>query len=212
MHKLDSLTQAVSFVVDSASHSDHHPVDRLVVLVPVDADSTPATHRVWELANAIGARIQFLGLCKDPAYEPSLRRQLVTMSALVADQRISAEAKVEIGTNWVTAVKTNLQEGDLIVCFAEQRAGLFHRPLSQILESNLNTTVYVLSGFQPPERPRSNWSVSLMMWAGFIGIIAFFFWAQVKLTQLPDDWAHTLLLYLSLFAEVGLIGVWNSLF
>ena len=71
------------------------------------------------------------------------------MSAMVNYGEVSAEAKVEIGTSWVDVVKRNYQTGDMIVCFAEQRAGLLHRPLSQILESNLNFPVYILSGLYP---------------------------------------------------------------
>src|SRR5688572_6714012 len=113
----------------SAQGNAPDPERRLVVLVPADSDYTTATRRIWELAVATGSSVLLLSLCKDRAEEPSLRRQLVTMSALVRDGRISTEANVEIGTNWLHFVKANYQAGDMIVCFAEQRAGLLHRPL-----------------------------------------------------------------------------------
>ena len=55
------------------------------------------------------AHVQFLGLYSDPAQEPqSAARQLVTMSAMVNDGRVSAEADVVFGKDWVEVVKTRL--------------------------------------------------------------------------------------------------------
>ena len=189
----------------------HEPARRLIVLVPdMESDYIPAIRRIWELANAQHARIQFLGLCKDAAKEPSLHRQLVTMLALMGDE-VSTEAKVEIGMSWVDAVKRNSQTGDMIVCFEEQRAGLLHRPLSQILESNLNFPVYILSGLYP-QKSKSNWLSEVIVWSGFIGIIICFCILQVKIVQLPKDWFQNVLFVLSLIPEFWLILVWNNLF
>ena len=211
MTKIDPQLQAKSIALSLASQSSRGLASHLIVLVPDDEDYTAATRRIWELANAHYASVQFLGLCKDVEDEPSLRRRLVTMSALVKDGNVSAEAKVEIGTNWVDFVKRNYQTGDMIVCFEEQRAGLLHRPLSQILESNLNFPVYILSGLYP-QKSKSNWLSQVIVWSGFIGIIICFGILQVKIVQLPKDWFQNILLILSVIPELGLIWVWNNLF
>jgi len=185
----------------------------LVVLVPAsELDTANTARKVWELAHTFEGRIQFLGLCSDASQELSLRRQLVTMSAMVADGNGSVDSKIVFGKNWLDVVKSNWHTGDVIVCFAEQHTGLMKKPLSQILEANLNATVHVLSGLYPPNPTRPNWLPGALIWAGSIGIIAGFFWLDVKITQMPQDWAHTILLYLSLLLEVGLIWVWNTLF
>ncbi len=220
MNKFDTKPQTISFAMAAASQSDAstplntRPVSagRLIVLVPSDLDYSSLTRRIWQLAIATGKHVQFLGLCQDAAEEPSLRRQLVTMSALVGDTRVTAEAKVEIGTNWVDVVKTHYRAGDMIVCFAEQRAGLFHRPLSQILESNLGATIYILSGLYAQSTSRSHWLSQVIVWVGSFGILAGFFWLQVRISQLPKDPAQTVLLILSAGVEIWLIWVWNSLF
>jgi hypothetical protein len=188
------------------------PVRRLIVLVSTDSDQIALTHQVWNLANATGMRVLFLGLCKDAAQEPALRRALITMSALIQDGRVCAEAKIEIGTNWVDIVKQNYQSGDRIVCFAEQQVGILHRPLSQILESNLGATVYILSGLYPEGHTGSSWLLQLMAWSGAIGIIVGAAILQIRITSLPQDWVQTTLLILSVFGEVWLIWAWNSLF
>lgn len=196
----------------SMQGSARGPARSLIVLVPADLDYTTATRRIWELAHAQCAGVQFLGLCQDPVQELGLRRQLVTMSALVGDGKVPTEAKVEIGTNWVDVVKRHYRAGDMIVCFAEQRAGLFHRPLSQVLESNLSAPVYILPSLSPASASRTNWLAQGMGWVGSFGIMAGFFWLQVKISQLPQDAAQTVLLILSVAVEIWLIWLWNSLF
>ena len=231
MNKFDTAPQTTSFAVATTSQSDastlRHslrsqgnaslstgpvPAGRLIVLVPFDSDYAAATRRIWELAVATCTRVLFLGLCQDMAEEPSLRRQLVTISALVGDGRVVAEAKVEIGTNWVNAVKRNYQAGDMIVCFAEQRAGILHRPLSQILESKLNMPVYILSGLYTQDSPQSNPFAQISAWMGSIGIIIGSSLLQIRIAATPQDWAQTTLLILSVVFEAWLIWVWNSIF
>jgi hypothetical protein len=164
------------------------------------------------LANTFGRHILFLSLCADAAQESSLRRQLITMSAMVQNSKICAEVQVELGSNWVKAVKSNVQDGDMIVCFAEQRAGLLHKPLSQILRANLNTPVYIFSGLYPQNPPRPHWLSQGMAWIGSMGIIVGSFILQIQIVSLSENWAQTTLLILSVIGEVLAIWGWNSLF
>src|SRR5919108_4299833 len=216
MHKLIHKHQESFFAMTTASSSDTSIVrttgsSRLIVLVPADLDYGPATRRIWELAVAAGRRVQLLSLCKDFVEESSLRRQLILMSALVGDMRISTEAKVEVGANWVDAAKRNYQTGDIIVCFAEHRDGLFLKPLNQILEANLDAPVYTLSSLYTQEYSSANWVSQAILWTGWIGIIAGFFLLQSRIALLPIDWTETTLLILSVTLEFGLIWVWNNL-
>ena len=222
MNKLDvqhpSLTypsdfSAVQLAEEIVSVSaELKPAGRLIVLIPPDADYALATKRIWKLALETGMPIQLIGLCQDWSQEPSIRRGLVTISALICDGRVCAEAKVEIGTSWVEVAKNNYQPGDMIVCFAEQHAGLFQRPLSQILQSNMKAPMYILSGLIPENPARSNWLSQIMVWLGSIGIIAGSALLQIRITSLSENWAQTTLLILSVIGEAWLIWGWNSLF
>jgi hypothetical protein len=182
---------------------------RLLVLVPASADYSAATRRSWELAQATAMHVQLLGLCEDAAEEPCLRRGLVTMASLLQDSGISVETKVDIGTDWVDIVKTHYETGDMIVCFAEQRTGLLRRPLSQVLESNLKATVYIVSSLVP-QRSTSNSLSQLRTWLGFIGIIIGFGILQANIVQLPEGWLQNILLILSTIPEFWLIWVWGG--
>lgn len=210
MSKFD--ISSVSLASPLGSHPDLRPARRLIVLVPADADSAAATRRVWELANALECHILFLSLCTDAAQEASLRRQLITMSAMVQNGKVCTEVCVEAGSNWVNAVKSDLQDGDMIVCFAEQRAGLLQRPLSQILRANLDTPVYILSGSYSPHPSQPSLLSQIFGWMGSIAIIAGSFLLQIRITSLSENWAQTTLLILSVIGETLLIWGWNSLF
>ncbi len=184
---------------------------RLIILIPPDSDCTSLTRRICKLASETNSDVQLLGLCKDPNQELALRRELVTVSALMRDAKVFVEMRVEVGSNWPDAVKRDYQDGDMLVCIAEQPVGIRRRPLSQILESTLKAPVYILSETKSTVS-HSNVFSQVITWSGFIGIIIGFFILQVKISQLPNDWFQTLLFILLLIPEFGLIWVWNSLF
>jgi len=208
MTHIDSIPPSLASF--TASLSLLEPAQRLIVLVPdLEWDYIPAIHRIWELANFQPARVLFISLCKDPKQELSLRRALVILSAMVQDGKITVEMNVEIGMNWVDVVKRNYEMGDTVVCFAEQRVGLLHKPLSQILQSNLKIPVYILSGLY---RQNSDWLSQVIVWSGFIGIMIGFYMLQVKIVQIHKDSFQNILLILSIIPELGLIWAWNNLF
>ena len=211
MDKIDS--NPPSLTLFPASVSGPESACRFIVLVPdLEWEYVPAIHRIWELANAQHARVLLISLCKDSSQELSLRRALVILCAMLQNGKVPVETDVEIGMNWVDVVKRNYRTGDTIVCFAEQRAGLFYRPLSQVLQSNLDIPIYILSGLYPPRPSTLRMFPLFAMWLGFISIIAGFFLLQIRVVSLPRDWAQTTMLILSVIAELWLIWIWNNLF
>lgn len=190
---------------------DLEPVRRLIVLVPsIEVDLTDVTRRIWDLADATGAHIKFLGLCQDATQEPELRRILVTMSAMVNYDHISAEMEVIVGRDWPGAVKSHIHHSDMIVCIEGQQTGLLREPLSRILHSDLDLPVYILSGLDFQERPRSSWSARSAAWIGSIAIIIGFLLLQVKIIQTAKDWIVALEMA-STAIEFWLIWAWNGL-
>ena len=189
------------------------PSERLVVLIP-DEESVDneLAHRIWVLASPSGLQVLFLALCSDAGEEVNLRRQLVTQAAAIQDNRVSVGIQIEYGNDWIEKLKPVLRPGDTIVCFAGQQTGWQHRPLSQVLSSNFKAPVHILSSPHPPPGDTKSGLLSqVVSWTGSIGIILGFFWIQVRIDQLPKDWAHTTLLCLSVAIEISLIWLWNSL-
>src|SRR5688572_9187174 len=100
MNKLNA--QPTPLTLSPASPSTLGPAHWLIVLVPnVEADLVPATRRVWELANAGGKRVRFIGLYENAAQELSLRRQMADMSAMMGSAGIYTETEVVAGSNWI---------------------------------------------------------------------------------------------------------------
>ena len=210
MNQMDTTSSTLT--LPPASLSKLEPARRLIVLVPdLEADFMPAMRRIQILANAQQAHILLLSLCKNSRQEPSLRRRLITLSAMLQNGHLLADVEVEIGTNWVTTVEGLYQSGDTVVCFAEQRTGLLQQPLSQILQSNLKLPIYILSDLYP-QRPKVNWLSQVIAWSGSVGVITGFFILQINILQISKDGLQSLLLVLSLIPEFWLIGALNNWF
>lgn len=188
-------------------------IRRLIILIPdVDSITAELAHEIWKLASPSGLDVLFFGICSNIREEPYLRRELVTMAAAIQDSRISVDIRIELGNDWIEIVRTILRSGDTLVCLSGQQEGLQHGSLSQVFNSNLGAPVYILSGLHSlTKSSRSDFFSQLVSWVGSIVIILGFFWIQVKIEQMPKDWAHTTLIYLSIFIEIGLIWLWNSL-
>ena len=210
MTKID--LNSTILTMPSVSQSDFESVRRFIVLVPsLEADFTLVTRRVWELANAMGAHVLFIGLYSDATQEPSLRRELVTMSAMVNYGKVSAEVEVLFGRDWVGVVRSRLQAGDMLMCFVEKRPGLSYGPLSQILESDLDLPLYYLTGLYPQDDSHRNWLTQAAAWIGSIAIISGFFFLHVWIGDFAKDWA-TVFQLISIFVEVWLILAWNGIY
>ncbi len=211
MNKINSLSAPV--VYSSASTFDRGPARRLIVLFPASASDDPAiTHRIWEMASSTGLDVLFISLCNEYNEEAQLRRKLVTMAAVVRDRVVSTEIMIESGRDWVAMAKSAWRQGDVLACYGWHKVGLRRRSLYEALRSSLDATVYVLADELPMSPTRSKVLAQTLAWVGSIVIIAGFLLAEVQIVRLPQDWTHSLLLYLCLFMEVGLIWGWNSIF
>ncbi|MBI5934286.1 MAG: hypothetical protein HY867_11310 [Chloroflexi bacterium] len=186
---------------------------RLVVLVSDSEMDAPAVaRRILDIAEAFHSPILFLGLCSDKLQESSLRRQLVILSAMVRDEALAFETRIEIGKDWVNLVRSNSREGDVFVCFSRQTAGQRGSMYHSLLQSDFASTVYVLDDLIPTEQGRAPWLSSALAWTGSILIILGFLWLQVNALPLPNHAVSALTLMLSIPIEVWMILGWNSLF
>jgi hypothetical protein len=210
MTQLNSANHSISLPFDA--RSDIEPVRRLIVPVPsCAADLTCVTQKVWNLADSTGASIQFLGLCNDKSQESSLRRTLVTMAAMVNYDHVSAQTEVIFGTDWVKAVKSRCQPGDMVVCFDHEQYGVHKKPLPEILQPDLDVPLYILTGFNLQNNSKLRWMAQAAAWIGFIVLALGFSMLQVKIILLDTTWT-ILLELLTTAVEFWLILLWNHLF
>lgn len=184
---------------------------QLIILIPAGCDCASVTRRICKLANETNSCVQLLGLYRDEEEELALRRELTMTSALIRDARVYVETKIERGSDWVQAVRPLYHTGDMIVCLTDQSTGIRRKPLSQILEANFHTTIYILA--EPAmQKQKSKLLSQIIAWSGLIGIVGGFFILQVDITRMPRDGFQTLLLILLLVPEIWLVQFWNSLF
>ena len=181
---------------------------RLIVLVSeADWDDPELPGRIWTLASSRGSAVSLLGLIPEAAREPQARRQLISMAAAIQDSRIPAGILVEVGNDWVGQVRSVWQPGDLVVCTA---AGLRQRSLSQLLSSSLQVPVHVLTDLRAAPDSGPGLLRQIVSWGGALGILGGFLWLQIALGQPPRDAGQSLLLALTVLAEVSLLWIWNS--
>ena len=219
MQKLDHPPAIITFpsarLVHASDHADSGPdTSRRLLVVVSDSDiGAPfAAGRILEIANALKSPILFLGLCNEDAQEPSLRRQLVLLSAMIRDENVPFEIKIESGRDWLSHVKSNWREGDALVCVAGQRTGTNRMLLAPLLQANFAATIYVLNNPSRPDRAQSNWISTVFVWAGSIGIVMGFLRLQIGIDQASSNWVGTAMLMFSILVEICLIWIWNSLF
>jgi hypothetical protein len=211
MTKLDSTPPSLTY--PSAPHFDRGPTNRLIVLFPAHAaDSPNQSRRIWEIARSFGLNVLLLSLCDDYYEESQLRRQLITMAALIGDGHICADIKIEHGSDWLRSVKKIYRSGDVIACYAGQQVGLMQKPLHEVLRLQWDATIYVLSADHPIKNSKPKPLSQVSFWVGALAIISGFLWLEVQLARLPQDWAHNLLFYLCVLLEMGILLLWNSIF
>jgi len=185
---------------------------RLVVLMPnSDINEAEVAREIWKLAFPPRLAVLFLGLCPSINEEPRVRRRLATLAALTRDPRISVDVRLEFGRNWISKMKTVLEEGDLVVCHAEQQTGIWRQPLELALAQRSIPTL-TLKGFIPSMyRSSSTLLRESIFWLVSAAIVVGFFWLQIQALRISEAWAKNTLLGLSVLVELGFIWLWHSL-
>ena len=134
------------------------------------------------------------------------------MAAMIKEPNVSTDILIEHGNDWVKQVRKIWQKGDIVACYAGQKVGLLRKPLDQVLKSSLEATIYILSDYRPIKNPKRTFFSQFFFWLGSLAIVGGFFWVEAKLVQLPQDWAHSALIYVCVLVEFAVISFWSSLF
>jgi hypothetical protein len=205
-------TEHQSLTLSYPPPTDLEPARRLIVPVQsLEADLTAVSRRIWALAESMDAHILFIGLCNDTTQEPALKRNLVTLSAMLNYGRVTADSEVIYEKDWLTAVRSRLHPGDMIVYWDDQPAGLFQKPLNQILRAGLDVPIYMIASLPLQNESHSTvWSMA-SAWIGFLVIILGSLFLQIKIYQFTRAWATPLVLFFTV-VEFWLIWGWNKIF
>lgn len=199
--------------VPAGANTTSTSAERLVVpLFDSDFDIGQLAQRIYRLAAPMGSKVLLVGISPDHLEEATIRRQLVTLAALIQDRSVFVDVLILGGVSWMKKMEDVIWPGDMIVIQANEELSIKGRSINQQLASHFQAPIYILSSLKSPRYKHAGYLSQLILWLGAIGIMAGFFWMQVKIDQLPKDWAHSTLLLVSVLVEFGLLLLWNSLF
>ena len=169
--------------------------------------------------------VLLVGVCPDALRQTELRRRLVTIGAFLREQtlpgttrtarsqeELCVEVRIEHGKDWIQRIRMTLRPGDTLACYEGQEAAKPRRQLCDILSSNLESPIYVFSQLTPPQSSHRTVLSEATSWLGSLAGIGAFFLLQVRIVTAIQGATQSVLLLLTLFAEVGVIWIWNSLF
>ncbi|MBI3242225.1 MAG: hypothetical protein HYZ49_08030 [Chloroflexi bacterium] len=191
-------------------------VRRLVILIPdADTDESLLARQIWSMASRRELSVLLLGLSRNAGSGPRARRRLATLAALARDKTVHVEIKLEIGADWLQALRSIHRYSDLIVCHAEQHLaqwGMRRKPLSHWIARELNESVCVLTDFYPHLPPDHVNPASRLIAGAVPFLILFGFTAlQILIHQMTRGTASIILMSASVLIEYSLIGAWHFL-
>jgi hypothetical protein len=218
MKTLDQSPIELKFseVVVSGSRNRPVPVEAnkrrmLVLATSTDTDLSTTASRLVDIAGAYKCPILLIGLCADASQEPGLRRQLVTLAAMLQTTGASIETRIESDRNWLMAIDSILRPDDIVVCFGGKKSTMHQRLLEHFDGANSAAVVYLIREPSGHDIETPTWTSGALGWAGSIGIIVAFFWLQVNIGQAFSGATNTIALVLSILVEFFALLLWNSL-
>jgi hypothetical protein len=208
MNKIDSRSTSITL-----STSDLEPASWLIVIIPsIEADLSAATRRIWELASEGSKRVRFIGLYENASQELVLRRQLTGISAMINSAGIYTETEYILGNDWVAAIDSHSQAGDMVACLANHRIERSNRTLSDILQANINLPIYILSSSYIRKGENSNWKSQFLFWSFSIATLSGFFLLQARINQVTSGGLEAALMLTSATLTLFILWIWNNLF
>lgn len=190
---------------------DQKLTKRFIVLITDRmANNHTLAHAIHSMADSENLPVLYLVLVDDNENMLAAARDMATMKAVTAANRLLVEVNLTNTNDWFETLSKIAGSGDIIICQEEQMVanGLFKTiPISDFLSSHLNSTVRPISGYfhsiQTDQKERFPEIFALI---GFLVILAFFTWVQIRV-DLALDGTLAIILVLIAFC-IEMIAVW----
>ncbi len=183
-------------------------VDRLLVLVPdYSGDPAELAAQIRSMAAPRRLPVLLIGQIAEQPETWSVRRDLSTLAALIADPEIRVDSVATTTASWIEILRRVVLPGDLVVCHHEQtldRNWPWQRQsLAEAIRKELNVPVCALQGFVPGLRlVRARWLSGILGSLLPFAFIAFVSAIQIAIQTLTTGWLSTVLLSLSAVVEI----------
>ncbi len=196
---------------------------RLMVVLADVAEAPDLACQVFEVAKRRGLSILLLGVSPDPTYAAQLRRQLITVAALIRQEQAwtssadsrgvlgnPPEIRTVVGRDWLRQITSLIEPGDTVASCSGQTVGARGSPLFDTLASSMNVPIYVFEGPQTPLRHPGQTLPHVVAWIGSVASIVAFLFLQTQIVLQVQGWAQAAALCLTVGGEVAWIWFLNS--
>jgi len=183
-------------------------VDRLLVLVPdYSGDPAELAAQIRSMSAPRRLPVLLIGQIAEQPETWSVRRDLSTLAALIADPEIRVDSVATTTASWIEILRRVVLPGDLVVCHHEQtldRNWPWQRQsLAEAIRKELNVPVCALQGFVPGLRlVRARWLSGILGSLLPFAFIVFVSAIQIAIQTLTTGWLSTVLLSLSAVVEI----------
>jgi hypothetical protein len=151
-------------------------------------------------------------LYENASQELVLRRQLTSIAAMVNSAGIYTETEYIFGSDWIGAVQSRSQPGDMVACLANHRIERSNRSVSDILQANIDLPIYILSSSYIRKNASRSWRSQFLFWSFSIATLIGFFLLQARLNRVTSGGLETALMLADTTLMLFTLWVWNNLF
>lgn len=189
--------------------------NRIIALINEDLiNRNDLAQELYWLGAQSDSTIIYLVLVSREENMATVIRNMATMRAITAANRLVVEVKTALTSDWLLMLKKFVKPGDLVVCQEEQtvKTGKFKTgPVCEFLTNQISNPVHKMTGFYHPIRSGlKNWLRETMGLFGLLAILGVFTWLQIELDQSLTKPLSSIYIIITFFFEVGAVVVWNK--
>ena len=186
------------------------PTKRLIVIVPTgEIPENDLARRVWQLAKNSSLDVLYLTRTSEQGNTTYHRRRLMNLAVMTSCEEFRVHSTVISANDWVEAVKQIFRHGDVLVVLSNHMILdhlLWRRPVGQQLARLIGAPVYMLSGLKVGISQESRHTIKeTLAWAISLALLAAFFVLQVGLVRSAIKPLSTILVCLTVLAELYLL-------
>jgi len=186
---------------------------RLIVLITNRlVNNHDLAHAIHWMAEPDHDSILYLVLVTENDNLLEISRNMATMKAVTAANRLTVEVKFAKFSSWLTTLSNISRSSDEIICQEEQTVSykIFKtQPLHEFLSTRIEQPIRTMSGYYHPIQQLAKKGlheiVSLLV---FLSILSVFTWFQIRVEQELNGFMGTFYLVITLFLEFGAFWAW----
>lgn len=190
-------------------------INQLIVLINEDlANNSKLAQAIHWMGSNDNCSILYLVLVNRLDNMITVSRNMATMKAISAGNRLNVSVKTVLSEDWQEALKKVIGPNDIVVCQEEETVlnGRFKpEALGDYLSVKFNYPVRTMSGYYHPVQARAKkWLRELIGLIGVLVILGVFTWLQINVDTALTDPYDTIYVIFTFIIEMGAIIIWHK--